>query len=407
MPIYSLTTEGPVKIQRITVESATVRCAVCVDGLAKSLPISAAYDDFVRSPTGVIERLTGHAAYRIDVDKAIDGGRSWQLSFFLAHLASPNSPTMHVFATGEVDRDLVVRDVDHLDRKLAALARYLDQNRISRDDVIVILPADKEQSGQLSNLGKVVYVKDTAEAARAANIEVSGSNPISRHKELNSINGVRRGRAALISAILICFVLAGWLSAAPLQWKSLADTGQLLALEQTLTEAQDSLAYRFQAEVFTKWLRSSAVRSEHVALEESVYAGRLGCTADLVPIPKIGSGTRVCVVRWQAFADQPGIAITGRVALWPQGLGVDRAETVKRGSAQPNGRIWELAQSNGIRKSDVIRLVVLVGGSVPKGPQPWYADLLRAPLNSVSFRAAEARLAGLGFIVIARDWRFD
>ena len=79
---FILTTEGPVAIQRISEEDQAVSSVICLDGLTQILPISASYDAFVRSPAGVIERMTGHGAYRMDVAARIDEGRSWQLAAF-------------------------------------------------------------------------------------------------------------------------------------------------------------------------------------------------------------------------------------------------------------------------------------------------------------------------------------
>jgi len=53
--VYILTTQGPVRIQRITEEQTGIQSVICLDGRAQALPISSRYDAFVRNPTGVIE----------------------------------------------------------------------------------------------------------------------------------------------------------------------------------------------------------------------------------------------------------------------------------------------------------------------------------------------------------------
>ena len=83
--VYIATTIKPVAIQRITEEDPEVNSVICLAGKAISLPISGAYNAFVRNPTGVIQRDFGHSAYRIDVSGKIEDGYSWQLGVFVAH----------------------------------------------------------------------------------------------------------------------------------------------------------------------------------------------------------------------------------------------------------------------------------------------------------------------------------
>jgi hypothetical protein len=118
--VFILTTKGPVRIQRISEEELGVQSVICLDGRAQALPISSRYDAFVRNPTGIIERATGHGAYRMDVDRMIDDGDSWQLGVYLAHLSENNTDqNIYVFATGEVDRELRVRPVSNISENLS------------------------------------------------------------------------------------------------------------------------------------------------------------------------------------------------------------------------------------------------------------------------------------------------
>ncbi len=94
------TTEGPAEIQRITDEPPGIRSVVCLDGKAVALPISADYDSFVRRPTGVVERLFGHSAFRMDVGARITDGLSWQLGALVAHSLYLGQPSRHGRAAG-------------------------------------------------------------------------------------------------------------------------------------------------------------------------------------------------------------------------------------------------------------------------------------------------------------------
>ncbi|WP_028467193.1 hypothetical protein [Nisaea denitrificans] len=121
------TTRGPVEVQNIARENPAVRSVICVGGAFTALPVSPAYDAFVREPTGVVERMTGHPVYRTDVAAPIEAGESWQLGMFLAHafqlsgvLAKPGDAAgKTILVTGGLGRDLKVTPVTHVAEKLA------------------------------------------------------------------------------------------------------------------------------------------------------------------------------------------------------------------------------------------------------------------------------------------------
>ena len=150
--VYIATTASPVAIQRITEEDPEVNSVICLAGKAVSLPISGAYDAFVRNPTGVIQRDFGHSAYRIDVSDKIDEGYSWQLGVFTAHalqrtarLAPPgeNAETV-VIATGEVDRDLNLHPVDGVAEKIKILGERLPELTGNASKLVIAVPAGTE-----------------------------------------------------------------------------------------------------------------------------------------------------------------------------------------------------------------------------------------------------------------------
>jgi len=135
--IYIATTEGPVEVQRITREDAAVRSVVCENGTAKALPISRAYDGFVKEPTGVVQRSFDHPSFRMDVSAPITDGNSWQFGAFVAHaffhenrLAGPDDAVENaLWLTGEIDRDLNIRPVNHIKEKLSASNELFEQLR--------------------------------------------------------------------------------------------------------------------------------------------------------------------------------------------------------------------------------------------------------------------------------------
>lgn len=140
------TTEGPSTVLRVTWEDPALRSVVCLGRTTATLPISRAYDAFVRAPTGVVERAVGHPVFRVDVSAAIDDGDSWQLGLYLAHrlkaegrLAEDDAPAdLIVWATGAVDGDLAVRPVERVaDKRRRSEAMFAS----ARTPVLAVLPA--------------------------------------------------------------------------------------------------------------------------------------------------------------------------------------------------------------------------------------------------------------------------
>lgn len=159
------TTQGPAVIQRITEEDPSVRSVICLGGTSKALPISKDYDAFVREPTGVVQRAVGHSAFRLDVDKPIDDGDSWQLAVFLAHLlkgagrlAERDEPAARVlWATGTVDRDLGVGPVDKVKQKLDLSGEYLTNLDVP---FLAAVPAGTKESYNDASLLPVAKADD-------------------------------------------------------------------------------------------------------------------------------------------------------------------------------------------------------------------------------------------------------
>ena len=133
--VFIATTEGPAEVQRISEEDPAVQSVICLDGQAIALPVSAAYEAFVRRPTGLIEAAYGHPAFRLDVAQPVTEGLSWQLGVLVAHgLAAAgrlagrtDAASAAVWLTGEVDLDHRVRPVAHLREKLKSSGRLLSE----------------------------------------------------------------------------------------------------------------------------------------------------------------------------------------------------------------------------------------------------------------------------------------
>ena len=126
--VFIPTTRGVIRILSITREEPDIRSVLCIEGSFEALPVSGSYDQFVRRPTGVIEKLLGEGSYRTDLDGPVTQGDSWQLGILLAHILDTagrflDSSETHpvgetIWASGEVSPSLDIRPVDHIRRKL-------------------------------------------------------------------------------------------------------------------------------------------------------------------------------------------------------------------------------------------------------------------------------------------------
>ena len=112
--VFIPTTRGAVRVLSITREAPEIRSVICIGGSFEALPVSGSYDQFVRRPTGVIEKLLGEGSYRTDLDGPVTQGDSWQLGILLAHMLEKSGGlTSKHFATSieMTDKGLVLAGI--------------------------------------------------------------------------------------------------------------------------------------------------------------------------------------------------------------------------------------------------------------------------------------------------------
>ena len=411
--VHILTTTGPATIQRIREEDSHVASVICLDGRAEALPVSAAYDAFVRKPIGIIEKLTGHDAYRMDVSARVDGGRSWQLAAYIAHAALLKSEVQprHVFATGEVDDALNIRAVEHISEKLLALSAFLKENEIPQDQSVILLPASSEtlptsfEGIPVYGIGSISDAMDIVQLDDLETPDTKASPPLSRAIQAGKRRWIKW--AALFSIIGLLF----WFGADFARWQAIANQGRAFELEEMLNRSSGLMA-SMQIRTFRKWLSFHRPKGDFIKFDgvTSIALDATSCQrADDVrrkPITEMFSGPEtVCEIEMGAYLEDPNLRVVGRMAYWPNGLGVrDRAARTMRGHDQPNGRTWVLPFDDVPQPGAVVRLVTITGVSGIQGSQPWYQDLLRAQQASPAFVSARHRIERLGYSVTVKDW---
>ena len=239
--VYVATTDGPSEIQRIAEEDPEVRSVVCLNGTSEALPISAAYDAFVRKPTGIIERLFGHPVFRMDVATRISDGRSWQLGVFAAHalravdrLAQRNAPAGRaVWLTGTVDSDLKVGPVDHVAEKLKNSQPLFAKLRAEGVPVTVFLPTANADQGTQSAIADHAGGGEGFDVVLVENADALCRNLGLPRVARGAVAGrARRSKRRVLVAAAVAVLTAGALGAVHLR----DDIGQWLgALWPTAT----------------------------------------------------------------------------------------------------------------------------------------------------------------------------
>ena len=143
--IWIATTRGPVEVVSITEEDPDIRSVLCLSDSFQELPISPLYDAFVRRPTGLIEQMTGHPSYRVDLSGPITQGHSWQVGLTVMHLfyaepdkSAANSHHSLMWTTGKVTPKGIVQPVGEIKKKWQTTLEALDKKPHFADPVLVI-----------------------------------------------------------------------------------------------------------------------------------------------------------------------------------------------------------------------------------------------------------------------------
>jgi len=254
--VYIATTEGPVLVQRLAPEEGLAEAelsAVCLDGTPTRLPITGAYTYFVRDH---VRGLSGGAAYRLDLDRRIDGGGSWMLGAWAAHLllskgclaVGDDAVDTAVFTTGEVavaadaERRAEVRPVGHVGDKVAGLAERAAEEVAAGRRVLLLIPRDNAKEGE-DALGRLPASVREGVALRA--VADTGDvrealTPAAAAASAPASPGQRRpGRR--VAAVLVLCALLGGAGACYVGWRHVERDWEALRLDGRYLDLARSL----------------------------------------------------------------------------------------------------------------------------------------------------------------------
>ena len=168
------TTNNIVGINDIVKEDPLVSSVICDNNNLEALPISPFYNSFVKSPTGIIEKLVGHPSFRIDITKPIHNGKSWQLAIAIAHILLKNNILNFsnenqlltkktkeiIWASGTINSNLEIKKINYLDQKIYNSMNFL-KNCIKNEVQINIILSIQNKDDFNSLLSNNEFLKDS------------------------------------------------------------------------------------------------------------------------------------------------------------------------------------------------------------------------------------------------------
>lgn len=434
--VFIPTTRGAIRVLSITREAPDIRSVLCIEGSFEALPVSSSYDQFVRRPTGVIEKLLGEGSYRTDLDGPVTQGDSWQLGILLAHIldaADVFLDTRHtpgagriLWASGEVSPALDIRPVDHMRQKLVESLPMLQDRHKGGEQVTVLLhPSNVQEIADLvPESWTIIAAERVQDAITKIGVKIAAPRTMSR--EPAQPPGRKWGAIAIgVVAILLALGLIG--HHMPFQALKNAyhyeQAGQHRAL---LMEIRTNLARRnwvvtnafYFFEVFYLGARSQRLASSlnvTVTTDSNMQSAKTiagpgsdafeACGAALAAIPQIDAVFPMlpaagCVLRLSVENN-----FSHKVRVWLAVTSQDDADLLevefRSGADLQPGERFQTPPF--VVANDNLSLYVVVSDRPDFGWRRWFENLIRTPDGPV-LQTNIDRLTGSGVgVIVARQ----
>jgi len=434
--VFIPTTRGAVQILSITREAPDIRSVLCIEGSFEALPVSSGYDQFVRRPTGVIEKCLGKGSYRTDLDAPVTQGDSWQFGIFLAHIIvaagrfsgarAAQRGGRAIWASGEVSPTLDIKPVDHMRQKFTESLATLQTLEDAGEQIMLLLhPSNADQIVDLVPDGwTVITASKIPDALTQIGVEMTPSSGIEAPQ---ARPGPRRWRGLALGGGVLALMLGLIVYHLPVQalQNALAfeRAGQHRAL---LMEIRTNLARKnwvvtnafYFFEVFYLGGRSQKLGgslnisiSTDDSLGQAATTGTAGqgtpnaCNEALATpqkvgavfpmLPAAGCPIRLSVENGHSDKVRVWLAVTSRT-------GDDATNVEFRSGAdlKPGDRFQTPPFSVA---NDSLSLYAVVSDRPDFGWRQWFENLIRTPAGSVQ-QANINRLTGSGIgVVVARQ----
>ena len=261
------TTEGPVEITAISEETPGLPSVICLTDTFQALPISNAYNDFVRSPTGIIEKLTGKKAFRTDISSAITQGSSWHLGMCIAHLSwvdnQDNKTLQYVWASGTINASLYILPVKHIAEKWEASKELLEEARDMGKKIDVFLHPDN--ADQMPDVDKnIVTIHRVTKISEVKRILRVSSNALSATAWINQFTSPKLFAPLAVIAVITTFAYAFLPFKLIYSWHELEKQGRFNFLSRQLndTKYEGTFVQMLTANIFSQYLLGKARQNQ-------------------------------------------------------------------------------------------------------------------------------------------------
>ena len=331
------TTKNVVGISDIIIEDPLVSSVICETNSLEALPISGQYNSFVKSPTGVIEKITGNSSYRIDITSKIQQGNSWQLAIAIAHILHnnkllsfsneenliSNNNVSVIWASGTINANLDVKGINYLDNKVQKSITFFRQC-VQKNIIVKIIISHENKDFFRKILDSEQFLKDAILKKHIIFISVKNLKnffeknfKLSIHNlqnnYLNSFSKIRKYLKPIIFSF--CFLLVIfqayniWQFIAPLA-KLKAEENHRILLTNLSEYRQGELSQRIGAYFFDYF--------------QQVEANKLNnqVTLNFLPYSKESNLRKICMKKKMSFYIDCGLNVEAtnvgneKVFLW-------------------------------------------------------------------------------------------
>ena len=208
------TTNNLVGISDITYEDPLVSSVICENNNLEALPISPQYNSFVKSPTGIIEKITGHSSYRIDLTDRIEQGDSWQLGVAIAHifhkknlinfsknqnLISNDEDTI-IWASGIINSNLDIKKINYLEKKIENSVAFFKEC-VKKNILIKIILSHENINDFNEIVSKRKFLKEAIAKNQISLMHIKNLNNFFYNLDLKNFLKVKRPLSSLLTEI--------------------------------------------------------------------------------------------------------------------------------------------------------------------------------------------------------------